>query len=338
MKKCKGCGSILQTEDKEAVGYVKSLDQEYCMSCFRLKNYRDFKRVQVDVNDSDTLEFIEGFDGHILWVVDVLRLSQSLHSGLIRSLRNKKVVLLINKMDLIPKATSIAKIRHNIMGILKDEAIQLQDIVFISSKKKETLEELIPYLKDDDCAFIGSVNAGKSSLLNALFNHEVLSVSPVASTTASVIEIDTEYGSVFDTPGLRTDTSLSQLLNDEQLVGLAPQKTLKPQVFQLYEPQALILGNIGTIMIYPEKSVNVISYIPIELKRVKIERVDANLALAHPYDIDNPQYKTRIIPNLATDFDIEFFDLGFVNIKGKVKRLEIKMDKRAEYAIRRSLI
>lgn len=338
MKKCKGCGSVLQNTDKNEVGYVNNLDNDYCMSCFRLRNYRDFKRVQVDVNDSDTLEFIESFKGRIFWVVDVLRISQSLHSGLIRSLRGKSVVLLINKMDLLPKSVSINKLRHNIIGILKDETVTLEDIIFISSKKKETMDQLIPFIEDDVCAFVGSVNAGKSSLLNSISNNDILSISPVASTTANVIEIDTKWGMVYDTPGLRSDTDLSKAFTDETLVALAPQKTLKPQVFQLYEPQALIIQNIGAISFYPTKQISVTSYIPFELKRVKIDRVDANLNLQHPYDIKEPSYKIRKLNGLDNSFDIEIFDVGYINVKGDVKMIEMKFDKRVEYAIRRSLI
>ncbi|AGN24135.1 GTPase YqeH [Erysipelothrix rhusiopathiae SY1027] len=67
-KKCVGCGSVLQTEDTMGRGYAKAIENDYCQSCFRLKHYRDFKRVKADVNDGTTLEFIERFEGHILWV------------------------------------------------------------------------------------------------------------------------------------------------------------------------------------------------------------------------------------------------------------------------------
>ena len=41
MKKCLGCGAILQDQDAKAKGYVKKLDQDYCQRCFRLNHYND---------------------------------------------------------------------------------------------------------------------------------------------------------------------------------------------------------------------------------------------------------------------------------------------------------
>ena len=38
MSKCKGCGIDLQDKDKQAVGYVIDLNQDYCQRCFRLHN------------------------------------------------------------------------------------------------------------------------------------------------------------------------------------------------------------------------------------------------------------------------------------------------------------
>ena len=41
MKKCKGCGIELQHKDREGVGYVADLKQDYCQRCFRLLHYGD---------------------------------------------------------------------------------------------------------------------------------------------------------------------------------------------------------------------------------------------------------------------------------------------------------
>ena len=43
IKKCMGCGVIMQDQDKEGLGYTPNLKNEYCMRCFRLKNYGEIK-------------------------------------------------------------------------------------------------------------------------------------------------------------------------------------------------------------------------------------------------------------------------------------------------------
>ena len=338
MKQCLGCGSPLQNQDKEGRGYALSVDHDYCQSCFRLRHYRDFKRVKAQVDDGSTLEFIQSFKGHIIWVLDVMHLNQSLHPGLLRSLRGKSVLLLVNKRDLLSQAVSDGKLKQNIMRQLKDEDIQLNDLIFASALKPKSLQDLHDYIADAPCAFVGCVNAGKSSVLNTLLGNDDLSVSPVASTTADVVKIETEDYTVYDTPGLSTETKLSEKLSDEALVMLSPHKTIKPQVFQIYEKQTLILGNLGAITVDPVKTVNIVSYLPFPLKRVKPERMDANLELEHDFMVEDVKYRNRKWPHNDANIDIEIFDIGFINIQGQCKSIESKLDITAEAVYRKALI
>ena len=46
-KRCIGCGKILQDQDKSSEGYTPNLKNEYCMRCFRLKNYGEKKEGEI---------------------------------------------------------------------------------------------------------------------------------------------------------------------------------------------------------------------------------------------------------------------------------------------------
>lgn len=338
MKKCIACGATLQTENKNKNGYVKSMDHDLCQSCFRLRHYRDFKRVKADVDTNETLDFIEKFDGHIFWVVDIMHLNQSLHSGLIRALSNKNVVLLINKRDLLPKSVSNNKLKHSIMRLLKEYDIGLMELIFVSAYLDKSLEKLYPYLYDDKVAFVGCINAGKSSLLNAILKDDRLSVSPVSSTTAGIIEIETDEYTVYDTPGLIKESKLPSKYSDDVLISLSPKKEIKPTVIQIYEPQAIMIGNLGYILVNPKDKVNFVSYLPIKIKRVKPDRALANLDLEHEFMIKDPSYRNRKWPTKMKRIDLEIFDLGFISIQGELKGLETYMDKDAEIIIREAII
>lgn len=338
MKQCLGCGSVLQTEKETERGYARDINHDYCQSCFRLRHYRDFKRVKAKVNDGDTLAFIETFEGHVIWVLDIMHLHQSLHPGLIRTLRHKDVVLVVNKRDLLSKTLSNSKLTQAIMMALKGTDITLSEILYVSALKPNSLDSLRPYLEDAPCAFVGCVNAGKSSVLNTLLGKDDLSVSPVASTTADVMRIQTHEVDVYDTPGLSTETALSDKLSDEALVLLSPQKEIKPIVFQLYEKQTLIIGNIGAITLTPKKTINVVSYLPISVKRVKPDRMQANLALDHEVMIENPKYRRRQWPHDMKAIDLEIFDLGFISIQGECTEIETYMDESCELVYRRAMI
>ena len=37
-KKCLGCGVVLQNDNILNIGYTPSLENDYCMRCFKVKN------------------------------------------------------------------------------------------------------------------------------------------------------------------------------------------------------------------------------------------------------------------------------------------------------------
>lgn len=336
---CQGCGLPLQSDHPELAGYAKSTDQTFCQSCFRLRHYRDFKRVRADVDDSVVLDFVQSFNGTIFWIIDLMKLEQSLHPTLVRNLIGKDVVLLVNKRDLIPKTVSNTKLLHGIMRLLKEYPISFKEVLFVSAKKRESLEPILPYLMIGDVAFVGCVNVGKSSVLNTLLDDDKLSVSPVASTTASIIELKINDFTLYDTPGLQNESELVYHLSDEDLILLAPQKTLKPQVFQIYEKQSLVFGGLGAITIEPDdKMIQVVSYLPFPLKRVNPERIDSNLAQASFLKREDAQYKTKKLPKTKEDIELEIFDAGFIVIKGAIKSLELYFDNKVNVVSRKAVI
>ena len=74
--KCIGCGAPLQSEDKNAPGYVPEhnmfREDVICQRCFRLKNYNEVQDVGMD--SEDFLNLLTGLSdqkGIVVNVVDV---------------------------------------------------------------------------------------------------------------------------------------------------------------------------------------------------------------------------------------------------------------------------
>ena len=40
-KICKGCGIVMQSEDKTKLGYTPKPEADYCQRCFRIRHYDD---------------------------------------------------------------------------------------------------------------------------------------------------------------------------------------------------------------------------------------------------------------------------------------------------------
>ena len=45
IKKCSGCGVVLQDENMLQEGYTTSLENDVCQRCFRMRNYGEYQVV-----------------------------------------------------------------------------------------------------------------------------------------------------------------------------------------------------------------------------------------------------------------------------------------------------
>ena len=45
IKRCSGCGVVLQDENVLQEGYTTSLENDICQRCFRMKNYGEYQMV-----------------------------------------------------------------------------------------------------------------------------------------------------------------------------------------------------------------------------------------------------------------------------------------------------
>ena len=110
---CIGCGAIIQTENPHELGYTPKTAFEkgmetgevYCQRCFRLRHYNDIQDVQL--TDDDFLRLLNGLgteDALIVNVVDIFDFNGSLIPGLHRFIGDNPVLLVGNKVDILPKS------------------------------------------------------------------------------------------------------------------------------------------------------------------------------------------------------------------------------------------
>src|SRR3954464_7075641 len=106
---CVGCGVTIQTEHPEKMGYAPSsaLEKEsiICQRCFRLKHYNEVQ--DVSLTDDDFLKILNKVgetDSLIVKIVDIFDFNGSWLPGLNRFAGNNDVLLIGNKVDLLPKS------------------------------------------------------------------------------------------------------------------------------------------------------------------------------------------------------------------------------------------
>ena len=115
---CIGCGALIQTKDKNALGFLPAGalakrgedDALYCQRCFRLRHYNEI--ADVSLTDDDFLRLLSEIGEHdalIVNVVDIFDFNGSLIPSLHRFTGNNHLLLVANKKDILPHSLKVGK-------------------------------------------------------------------------------------------------------------------------------------------------------------------------------------------------------------------------------------
>ncbi|AEB29478.1 GTP-binding protein YqeH [Carnobacterium sp. 17-4] len=262
--RCIGCGAIIQTTDKEAVGYTpasaleKGLEkgEVYCQRCFRLRHYNEIQDVQL--TDDDFLKLLNELgseDALIVNVIDIFDFNGSLIPGLHRFVGKNPVLLVGNKVDLLPKSLKRGKMTQWLRERAHEEGLRPEDVLLTSAMKPAEMEILLDAIekhrKGRDVFVVGVTNVGKSTLINQIIKstagvQDLITTSQFPGTTLDRIEIPLDDGkNLIDTPGIIHRHQMAHVLGDKDLKLIAPKKEIKPIVYQLNEGQTLFFGGVA---------------------------------------------------------------------------------------------
>lgn len=289
---CIGCGAELQTENPGAPGYApaSSLEKEQplCKRCFRLKHYNEIE--DVDLTDDDFHKMISSVaetDSLIVHLIDIFDTTGSMVPSLGRIIGDNPVILVGNKVDLLPKSTNLNKLEQWLRSAAKEQGMRVKDVFLISSKKGLGIEELSKAIETErdgkDVYVIGMTNVGKSTFINRLISDsvgedQVITTSYFPGTTLGFIEIPLdENTALIDTPGLINREQMAHYVSAEDLKLITPRKEIKPRVYQLNAGQTLYFGGLARIDFIKGERQSFVCYFSNELPihRTKLEKADA---------------------------------------------------------------
>lgn len=262
---CTGCGSVIQTENKNEVGYIpKSVlesydfkDRLYCQRCFRMRNYSQL--VSNDIPGEDYIKVIEQIklkDSLVVLIVDVFDFSGSFLPNIKKLTGQNDIILACNKVDLLPSSVKREKILDWVKDMCVNEGLKVLDSILISSKNNINIDEFMSlinkYKKNRDVYIVGSSNVGKSKLINQMLrrikgtDNDPLTVSYVPNTTLNFVGFPLDDGTtIYDTPGILNRHQYLRYLTKKSLKIAVPQKEIKPLVYQLDIDQTLFIGGLA---------------------------------------------------------------------------------------------
>ena len=120
MKKCKGCGITLQDTNKDAVGYVVDLNQDYCQRCFRLSHYGDTSHLNRSYVSNDIIFKIydKYSDSLFVVIIDIIDSLCLIDDELLSYFDKYQTVLVFNKTDLLHENITDHKINQIYVNLL----------------------------------------------------------------------------------------------------------------------------------------------------------------------------------------------------------------------------
>ena len=297
MNKCIGCGV--------------STENNLCERCFRIRNYNEYKKIDVDGKVFlDNLNKINK-DDLVVLVIDLLNIPENL--DIIKNKINNKTILVINKFDLSP-TDNVERYKK----YFDKYKINVIDTICISTKNNYNLDYLYELIKknvNDKVYFIGYTNSGKSSLINKLIynysnDNTVITTSYLANTTLDIIEIKLDDFILVDTPGIIIDNNINNL-DDSILKKLSKGKRIKPISYQVKGKQYIYIEDLVKISL---ENNDIIIYVP---SNIEVERYYKEKEFNKCKSIDY---------NIVDTIDIVIPNIGFIKVKSGLVNIAISKD------------
>lgn len=361
--KCIGCGAPLQAEDPDAPGYVPEhnlyREDVICKRCFRLKNYNEVQ--DVGLESEDFLNLLNGLaekNGIIVNVVDVFDFEGSFINAIKRIVGNKKIILVGNKMDLLPKQINKRRVKEWLKKTARKYGLEAEDVVLISAEKNEGIEDLLTSINTlrnhEDVYIVGTTNVGKSTLINKLIERsvgekDVVTTSRFPGTTLDMIDIPLDEKTfMYDTPGVIQVHQMTHFVTENELKTIMPKKEIKQRIYQLNEGQTLFFGGLARIDYVSGGRRPLVCYFSNELNIHRTKTENANelwrnqlgSLLAPPNNPENFDLQDIKAVRLETGKekrDVMISGLGFITIDEGAKVI-VRVPKNVDVVLRNSIM
>lgn len=340
---CIGCGVAIQTQEKDQIGYTpkaalekgQATGEVYCQRCFRLRHYNEIQ--DVSLTDDDFLQLLNEIgntDALIVNVVDIFDFNGSIIPGLHRFVGKNPVLMIGNKVDLLPKSLKKGRLIQWMKERAHELGLRPVDVLLTSAKKKHEIHDILAaieqYRQGRDVYVVGVTNVGKSTLINQIISavtdvKEVITTSRFPGTTLDKIEIPLDDGKfLIDTPGIIHRHQMAHYLGKKDLRLIAPTKEIKPKVYQLNPEQTLFLGGLARFDFVSGQRAPFIAYVANDLSihRTKLQGA-SEFYQKHVGDLLQPPRKderdnfpelVRFEFSIKEKTDIVFAGLGWITV------------------------
>ncbi|HEX7715183.1 MAG TPA: GTPase [Bacillota bacterium] len=372
-KYCRGCGSVLQSREPAAPGYVpetigQSKERLICQRCYKMIHYGQAGSLRPDPDlIRQHIRRAIGQSELLVLVADFADLTGTLPVWK-DILGNKPYILVLNKIDLLPSRTKLEEVLDYCKNYLtKWQFPHPEGIVAASGHKELGMAIISKLLKAGSgertkIAFLGATNVGKSSLIKQMLQADGSPHTPTVSkfpgTTLALSNWDIFRGrnTLIDTPGLVPEDRLIDKLCPECAGRLVNSTTeIAQKLWGLKPGKALLCGglagliNLGSASVRPDPDNGENVFIGFTapgfvMHRTDAERVDELLATG-------PQWLGEICTGCRQKLnwrvaememepgqDLAIAGMGWFSLRGRAARLQLTLPSGVRFEVRPALI
>lgn len=347
-------------------GYVTSSaflrEQPLCQRCYRLVHYGQFTPGSVTEDEyRTTVMRALSRPSLVLYVVDLFDFSGSLVRGISGSLREHKIWLVGNKVDLLPRELSRERLSSWLLREARRHGLEVHEVFLVSAKTGEGLTKLWEAVKlqarDRQAVAIGMANVGKSSVQNRLLQEagqlegQAFTVSPYPGTTLGgfALKLGGSGVTLADTPGLLGRFRLQDRVCQRSLAEIVAREQVRPRVYQLKPEQTLFLGGLARLDFIsgPDQPFVVYAANQLTVHRTKLVHADELYArqrgaiLSPPCADCDDSLKALKPKNMSFEdgkpVDVVIAGLGWIRLSGKTVKLRLHVPEGVEISVRPAL-
>lgn len=272
---------IVDVDEKEGLGDCESDSEKkvekekpvVCVRCHSLRHYGKVKDISVenllpefdfDYTIGRKLASAKGTRSVVMMVVDATDFDGSFPKRVAKLVSDTveeydaawkegksgnvpRVVLVVTKIDLLPASISPTYFEHWVRRRAREGgANKVTSVHLVSAVKNWGLKNLLDDLvrlagPRGNVWAIGSQNAGKSTLINAIGKNAVgkvthLTEAPVPGTTLGIVKVGgvlPSQAKLFDTPGLLNPKHMATRLTPEEQKLVQISKELRPRTYRI---------------------------------------------------------------------------------------------------------
>lgn len=356
MSRCIGCGSKIQSHNPNHIGYVSEIaliekgENVYCQRCYGIRHHNLKYLPENNLQDYYAkIKVIKEENALAVSIIDVMDITGGFIQNLKEYIGNNKVLVIVNKTDILPKKMKLNFIENYIRKVAKEQEISVEQIFLGSVKNTNFVEKIINKIsklkysnkqynrfkkeaKFDNCYVVGYASVGKSTFMNNVgrlylnYDKDAITTSNQFQTTIDFIKMPLDKKSyIIDTPGIINPNHFGAYLNYESINLLMPKKYIKPRTYQLNPDQTIFMGGLVRIDFSGNSKINASFYVANELylhrtKTIQATNIKTNqlLKLLVPPFTEDEYEKIKdekiVKYHITKPVDIFISGIGFIHL------------------------